>query len=379
MNILIVNMSIDPILGGGTVERTLQLSAAFERLKNNVNVLTTNTGVSSAYVNQLNKRNLKITAFPSVWKRFYLSVFSRKQIEALVRKADVVLIMNHWTVINILVFWAVKKFNTPYAVCPAGALPVFGRSRFLKKSYNHVAGKSMIRDAKGLIAISENEMNHYKAYGADPGKVSIIPNGIKPDEFPYSDGKKFRKSNNIENGPIILFVGRLNPIKGPDLLLEAFRRCVHKEKLKSSHLVFAGPDGGMLSSLKKKVRNTGIGDRVHFTGYIGGFEKADAYRAADFLVIPSRQEAMSIVVLEAGISGIPVLLTDQCGFDDVDRVGGGMVVEATVKGLENGLLSMSSNLDKLPVMGRNLNMFVSKYFLWDHIAKQHLNLFSGMI
>lgn len=135
----------------------------------------------------------------------------------------------------------------------------------------------------------------------------------------------------------------------------------------------------MLNALKRMVEASGVKDRVHFTGHIGGSEKSDAYRAADFLVIPSRQEAMSIVVLEAGITGTPVLITDQCGFDDVDAISGGMVVAASIEGLQEGLLAMTGNPDKLKIMGQNLLKFTREHFLWDHMVNRYLALFSRIV
>jgi glycosyltransferase involved in cell wall biosynthesis len=118
---------------------------------------------------------------------------------------------------------------------------------------------------------------------------------------------------------------------------------------------------------------------VHFVGYVGGEEKSAAYRSAQLLVIPSRQEAMSIVVLEAGITGTPVLITDQCGFNDVSAVEGGMVVAASIEGLQDGLLAMTGNPDKLKIMGQNLLKFTREHFLWDHMVKRYLELFSQIV
>jgi len=101
---------------------------------------------------------------------------------------------------------------------------------------------------------------------------------------------------------------------------------------------------------------------VHFAGYLGGEGKSRAYRAASLLAIPSRQEAMSIVVLEAGIMGTPVLLTDQYGLDEVERLGGGKVVNATVEGVQNGLLEILKNPEKLTIMGGNLKNYVANNY-----------------
>jgi glycosyltransferase involved in cell wall biosynthesis len=168
-------------------------------------------------------------------------------------------------------------------------------------------------------------------------------------------------------------MGRLNPIKGPDLLLEAFCSIAHKHP--ELHLVFAGPDGGLLGSLQKMTQERGLADRVHFIGYIAGRDKVEAYRAADLLVIPSRQEAMSIVVLEAGIVGTPVLLTNRCGFDEVATVGGGQVVAATAIDLAAGLDSLLADRTALKAMGERLQARVRQNFTWEVIVGRFQDLY----
>jgi glycosyltransferase involved in cell wall biosynthesis len=379
MNILNVNVTLDPVTGGGSAERTLQVSRALNRAGHQCTILTTDTGLSPAYLQQCRKWGLSVVALPSLWKRFYLPKPSQHLIKKLVAGADVVNLMSHWTLINVMVYRAVKKLAKPYSVCPAGALPIFGRSKVLKKLYNHLIGGEIILDANGCIAISPNEIDHFKSYGVQPDKVSVIPNGIDPADYPESDGQKFRSRFGVGDAPMILFMGRLNIIKGPDMLLEAFCRCSQDEHVKPYHLVFAGPDGGMLNELRRLVEASGVKDRIHFTGHIGGSEKSDAYRAANLLAIPSRQEAMSIVVLEAGITGTPVLITDQCGFDDVATVAGGMVVAASIEGLQKGLLSMINDPEKLEIMSQNLREYTCENFLWDHIVNRYLELFSRIM
>ena len=379
MKILNVNMTLDPVTGGGSAERTLQISRALNRAGHQCTILTTDTGLSPAYLQQCSKWGLNVVALPSLWKRFYLPRPSQYLIKKLVAGADVVNLMSHWTLINALVYRAVKKLSKPYTVCPAGTLTIFGRSRVLKELYNHLVGREIVLYANGHIAISPNEIEQFKSYGVQPGRVTVIPNGINPDDFSESDGKKFRARHGIGDAPLILFLGRLNIIKGPDMLLDAFCRCSQDERMKAYHLVFAGPDGGMLNALKRMVEASDVKDRVHFTGHIGSSEKSDAYRSAEFLVIPSRQEAMSIVVLESGITGTPVLITDQCGFDDVAAVAGGMVVAASVEGLQEGLLAMTGNPARSEIMGQYLEKFTREHFLWNHMVNRYLELFSRIM
>jgi len=372
-------MTLDPVTGGGSAERTIQISLALKRAGHQCTILTTNTELPPDYLHQLRKWGLRVVVLPSLWKRFYLPHPSHTLLKKLVSSADVVNLMCHWTLINTMVYRAAKKIAKPYTVCPAGMLSIFGRSRVLKILYNYLIGRKIILHANGCIAISPNEIDQFYSYGVRPGKVDVIPNGINPDDFSESDGKKFRARHGIGDAPLILFMGRLNVVKGPDILLEAFCRCSQEARMKPYHLVFAGPDGGMQHELRRMVEVSSVKERVHFVGHIGGSEKSDAYRAAAFLAIPSRQEAMSLVVLEAGITGKPVLITDQCGFEDVAEVEGGMVVEASTDGLQKGLLAMTGNPEKLKIMGQNMREFTREHFLWDHIVRRYLELFSRII
>ena len=151
-------------------------------------------------------------------------------------------------------------------------------------------------------------------------------------------------------------------MKGPGLLMQAFANI--KDSLKDYHLVFAGPDGGLLSKLKKMAQQFSLQDRVHFVGHLDHADKTAAYQSTDLLVIPSLREAMSLVVLEAGVVGKPVLITDQCGFNDVTDVNGGLVVPATVEGIQVGLIKILKDKEQLQLMGKNFKVYVKNNFTW---------------
>lgn len=137
---------------------------------------------------------------------------------------------------------AIRRKNKPYVVCPAGALPIFGRSARLKRLYNFLVGRAIIKNATGWIAVTSGELPHFESYGIHASKVKIIPNGVAEEDFQFADTQSFLSRYHIPAVPIILFMGRLNPIKGPDLLLQAFIQA--RRDFLDFHLVFAGPDGG---------------------------------------------------------------------------------------------------------------------------------------
>jgi glycosyltransferase involved in cell wall biosynthesis len=375
VKILNVNALLDPVTGGGTAERTVQMSRALRDAGVECSIVTTDVGLTKVQPSSLD--GIHISAYRCLFKRFYFPLVRYAQLRKEVESVDVVHLMGHWTVLNALMYLVARAARKPYVVCPAGALRIYGRSRMLKKVYNWFVGRRIIRNASAWVAITGDECAQFEAYGVERDKVVVIPNGINPADFHGEDAVGFREKHGIGSWPFILFVGRLNIIKGPDILLEAFCRGQHRWP--DWHLVFAGPDGGLLTVLKNRTAVCTARDRIHFIGYVGGTEKSSAYRAADLLAIPSRQEAMSIVVLESSISGTPVLLTDQCGFDEVGGIGGGKVVPATVEGLLAGLNEMLSDRAKLVTMGSRLMNYVHGNYTWDVVVQKYLGLYDRLL
>jgi glycosyltransferase involved in cell wall biosynthesis len=374
VKVLNVIMSLDRVTGGGSVERTFQMSRSLVKAGEECTILTTDIGVTPERIKEL--EGVTIVALTCLSQRFYLPKFKYKEIEDLVRNADIIHLMTHWTFLNALVYFVAQRHKKPYVVCPAGVLLIYGRSRVIKSLYNWLIGKKLIRNAAKHIAITADEIPQFSTYGVQKDTITIIPNGIDPQDFEDNKVDEFRTKYGLGRAPFILFMGRLNAAKGPDLLLRAF--CNARDNLASYHLVFAGPDQDMSTELRAVVAQYNVADRVHFLGYIGGLDKSRAYYAADLLVIPSRREAMSIVVLEAGITGTPVLMTDRCGFNEMAETGGGMVVPASVGGIERGLLDMLSNRANLKTYGQNLKAFVSKHFLWDSLVDKYIQLYQGL-
>lgn len=99
------------------------------------------------------------------------------------------------------------------------------------------------------------------------------------------------------------------------------------------------------------------------------------YHFSSALIIPSRKEAMSIVALEAGITGTPVLLTDQCGFNEVESCGGGLVVSPSVSGIEEGLKALIENEMSLGEMGSKLKVLTESHYTWSSFVKLYYILY----
>lgn len=376
MHVLNVNASIDLESGGGNAERTFQMSRFLAKQGVQCTVLTLDIGLDKSRVASLEPAHAVV--LPCLWKRYYVPGLKWKTIRRVVDEADFIHLMGHWSVLNAVVYLAICLAGKPYAVCPAGALPLFGRSGRMKRFYNLIIGNAIIRNASAWIAVTVGEFPHFEAYGISSSRVTVIPNGVSEENFPITDIQAFLNRRGLPDAPLILFMGRLNPIKGPDLLLQAF---IHaRSRLPGFHLVFAGPDGGMLAQLSEMVEREGITEQVHFLGYVSGEDKSAAYRSAKLLVVPSRQEAMSIVALEAGICGTPVLLTDQCGFSDVCLLDARLEVPATITGLAEGLINLLSDKDVLDKVMPVWRDFVAQRYAWnDIVVTSYLELYRHIL
>jgi len=364
LKILFVNASLEAARGGGAAERTFCLARHLALLGEQVSVLTTDIGGGHRRLEGI--PGLEPVVLHSLLDRFYLPAPALRRVYRAVSDADVVHIMNHWTAINALAYWAARLAGRPIVVSPAGALPAYGRSRHIKAAYNALVGRPMVRNAARGIAITADETPQFTAYGLPAERVVVIPNGVDTDDAAH-DATDESPLPALDSKPFLLFIGRLNTIKGPDLLLEAFLAVA--PEFPEVQLVFAGPDEGLGSSLKAAAAACGAAARVHLAGPVLGGAKRWLLRHATLVAIPSRQEAMSIVVLEAGAHGRPVLLTDQCGFPQLADCGGGIIVPASAGELERGLRELLQPDAPLSAMGARLQQLVEARYTWNASAR----------
>jgi glycosyltransferase involved in cell wall biosynthesis len=375
MKVLNVNTHLDPVTGGGTAERTFQMSRYLMKSRIRCSILTTSYRLTEDHQNEL--RGVDLVLLPCVIPRFFIPKVNLGKIRKAVETADIIHLMGHWSILNAIVFLYAHWLNKPYVVCPAGQLRIYGRSKYLKKIFNKIIGRKIVLNATAHIAISSDELPQFELMGVTSKQVTLIPNGINRKDYLDKNVGDFRNKYNIGKNPFILYMGRLNYFKGVDLLLKAF--CELKTEIKHYHLVFAGPNEDMLDKLIEIARQNNMQNRVHFIDHISGATKSQAYHGCDLLVIPSRHDAMSIVVLEAGITATPVLLTNQCGFNELEKIQGGKVVGASVEGIVNGLLEFKNNPEKFKLMGQNLFDYTMHNYTWELIVNNFVFLYRRIL
>ncbi len=281
-----------------------------------------------------------------------------------VKKYDAVHLSMNWSAITAITFIYLKLTNTPFYFSAMGWLSIQGRAIILKHIYFNVITLPLVRSAKMCVAVSKREVNEYIGCGVSPEKIVYIPNGIESAEFEKDDGgAHFRKKYNIDKRPIIFFIGRIDLIKGPDILLRAFGKICND--FPSYQLIIAGNNLGYLSTIKSECKALKLVNKVTFLGPIIGEDKVSAYHSAKLVVIPSRFDSMTIVALEAAASSAAILITKECDFSELALASSGIEVNANEVEVEEGIrLALSSKVD-LKKLGNNAKNFVLNNYDWN--------------
>ncbi|UEM17952.1 glycosyltransferase family 4 protein [Bradyrhizobium barranii subsp. barranii] len=361
MRILLTTISLSSKTGGGTAERTRRLARHLAAQGHRCMLATMEDG---DLADELRSAGMPVYASPAIKLRFRVPLIRPDRLAEAVRSADAIHILGYWNLLSVATAFTATRFRKPYAFSAAGEFVGLERPRPIARAFHVLLGRFMLRNAGLIVAITPLErMQIIQRLGLAPNRVVVVPNGVEPSPSPSSGAAVA-----LPDEPFILFVGRLAEVKGPDLLLKAFAAvaAAHPDVA----LVMAGPDFGMGAQLRQEAARRGLERRVLFTGHLGEADRTAAYRRALFLVVPSRAEAMSLVAVEAGAAGTPVLLTDRCGFDEVETLGGGQVVPATVEGLRDGLSAMLSRRSTLPQVGERLRLHVERSYIWTSIVAQ---------
>jgi len=187
--------------------------------------------------------------------------------------------------------------------------------------------RRVAREADVVVCASEHEKRALvDIYGAPEDRIAVVPCGVDLGRFRPLDKETARRSLGLNGERMILFVGRMEPLKGLDILLGA---AAHLDDEPAFRVLVVGGDGNgsdELSHLRHLSADLGIADRVDFMGPVGHDKLPLYYNAADVCVVPSYYESFCLVALEAMACGTPVVAS---------RVGG---LSVTVRDGETGYL-----------------------------------------
>jgi glycosyltransferase involved in cell wall biosynthesis len=216
-------------------------------------------------------------------------------------------------------------------------------------------------------------------YEVPDWKIHVIHNGVDMQRFQRSiDVAARRRRYDIgPMDPMILFCGRLEWQKGPDLLLEAMPPVLREHP--TAKLVYLG-DGGMRPGLERRAGQIGVGHAVRFLGRRDEPEIAALYQISDGVCVPSRNEPFGIVILEAWSAGKPVIATDHGGAGEIVRHEyNGLRISPAPDSITWGIKTLFANFDRARWMGANGRGEIAARFSWRMIAGQALEAYEMVV
>lgn len=370
---------------GGTSEVVKSLARALGQRKLAIDVVTTNA--DDASILNLNtckwhlEKYYRIQYFPT-WHRgdFILSLSLIRWLFHNVKDYDIV---HTHTLFAPLITFTHKLchfYKVPYIVTPHGMLDPWALAykAWKKRFYYTCFEQSAIGSASAIQVLSSSEVEQVN-------KLSYLHTVLLPNGIHYNEALKlpapelfYEQFPHLRTKRLVLFLGRIDPKKGLDLLALAFAKT--HQIFPESHLILAGPDSiNFTPKVQSYFDNAKCLDSVTFTGMLSGELKQAALATADVYVSPSYSEGFSMSVLEAMASGLPCVITTGCNFPEAAAAQAAHVVDIDADAIAKALIDCLGDVPAAKAMGDRARQFVLNHYTWDQIAAQLIDVYAAIL
>ncbi|MFT5571305.1 MAG: glycosyltransferase involved in cell wall biosynthesis [Cryomorphaceae bacterium] len=271
-----------------------------------------------------------------------------------------------------------RKRGVVYISRPIGQLEkwALGQTKSVKQYYLDWIERANLLGAKAVHFTAESERS--QALELLPQlKSEVIPLGLSIPMSLTQPRRKMRQRWSLDRGvPTILYLSRLHPKKGLDLLLDALA-IVDDFPFK---LLIAGEgDPVFKKALVDKVERLELQARCQFIGFVQGSEKNLLLQGADIYALTSHSENFGIAVLEAMASGTAVLVSKEVALSEaVSEHKLGFVCDLEVNAIRRELIDALADMDNTEELARAARDYVEQHYQWSNIAKRIVKLYKAM-
>jgi len=299
-----------------------------------------------------------------VWRRPRALAATCRAIWSAVERAEIVHIHGLWSGASWVGGHSALMRRRAYVVSPHGMLDAWAlrRSRWKKRIARLLLEDRILSRATCIHALCEAEQEAIRVLGLGAPVVVVRP-GLDRGSLSLVSGEMTTRQRRY-----VLYLGRLHPKKGVDLLIEAFATVAwaHPEW----QLVIAGPDEvGVRTDLERGAREAGLQRRVEFVGAVSGEGKRQLLEGASIFALTSYSEGVPIAVLEAMGAGVPALVTRDCNLPEITMAGAGHVVALTRADIARGLDRLLSGTESdRAEMGTRARRLVERQFTSDRMV-----------
>ncbi len=274
-----------------------------------------------------------------------------------------------------LVTYAAKSLKNAYDIPIVATIHATEAGR---NSGIHDETQRYINDTEWLLTYEATEVivnsNYMKneiqrLFGLPFDKINVIPNGINLSNFTGIERDyDFRRQYAMDNEKIILYVGRLVYEKGVQHLIAAMPKIL--SNYHDAKLIIAGR-GGMMDELRAEASNLGLNDKIYFTGYLNSKQVQKMYKCADVAVFPSTYEPFGIVALEAMLAGVPTVVSDVGGLDEIvtHGVDGMKSYAGNANSIADSVTALLYDHQLATNVSKKAKQKVKEQFNWEKIAQ----------
>lgn len=373
MNLLFTTTHLPPDNHfGGVVQSGQALLMSLKKLISNITACCV-----SANPKQVMEKNIHnpVCTKTFIFHRWGFSPDFAPRFKDLAQKADIVVINGIMTYPMTTAGIISNNLNKPYIVSLRGGLlprHMAVKSK-RKKAFLRLFVRSILNNAAAIHATCEAEYNCAIKLGLK-APVIIVPNGtnLPPENLENTGGPLSNKLKSLSKQRLVLFMGRIEPIKGLDILLQSWADLTSEDNYKNVNLMIAGPDErNCTRELKSMTSKLGIADKVFFYGMVDNDSKWLLYKQADIFILPSYSENFGLVVAEALASGTPVITTTSAPWENLETYNAGKWVSPEKQSLTNALRQLlDMPCEKLRAMGKKGQKMVQEHYSWDIIAEK---------
>ena len=382
LKVLMVNYEFPPIGGGGGTT-TRFLAKYLVRLGVDVNILTSKPGKEDVvdhpegyrlhYVGPT-KNKLSGTHIPEL-ARFALTIIYYSK--TVLKQIQPDLIHCFFTLPSgSCGLYCKKVYKVPYIISALGAdVPGFNIGDWRLDVYHALTkllSKSIWNNSSHIVANSNSLQETCKKFSPNH-EIEIISNGVDTELF-YPDKNKKLITSEVQ----LLFISRLMPQKGIDILIKACN-VLNKRGLTNFKLTIVG-EGHLKSLMFSLIDEYNLKEKINYLGWKDLEELPEIYRKADIFILPSVMEGMSSVVLQAMASGLPIVASRVKGFEEVlEENVNGLFAEYNNPGqFANAIEKLIESPELRGTMSTN-SIEKAKKFSWENIAKKYLEFYEQTV
>jgi glycosyltransferase involved in cell wall biosynthesis len=311
---------------------------------------------------------VRVRYLPVAFPRRFFGARMRAPLSAALAQVDLCHVYGIWNVPEWSATRLARAHGVPYVLSPRGMLQASAlrRGAWRKQVAYRLLEQANLSGAALLHATSEAEAEVLRSL--DLGvPVGMVPNGVDVTAA-TSAGPGYRTALGIpEDAFVIVFLGRIHPIKRLDLLAAAFDAI--RQRHRAAHLVLAGPDecGHLAGIMRGLIAHAGF---VHAVDSLDQDRKWALLRDANVLVQCSDSESFGLAIVEALAAGVPVVVTRTCPWADIEKHDCGFWVDQSVPALAEAIGHLLRDRARAASMGARGAAFARERFSWDAIGRR---------